>query len=108
MHRCSFVLKPRRASLLTKLSKRSNPSVAGLDAALRAHGRDRVFLDVWVANDHALRKVSDRSTAPELALLDGETRVAGLTTEYWDFGVTVDLAPPSADTVLGYPAQQPA
>ena len=75
VHRCSFLLKPRRTSLLTRMGKR---------------------------NDHALRKVREHSTALEL---DGETSAVAVTAEYRDFGVSVDLAAPSADQVLGYPAE---
>jgi hypothetical protein len=105
VHRCSFLLKPQRASLLTRLGKTEDPSVAELYATLAASGRDRVFLDVWLADDHALRKVREHSTALELALLDGVTRVVEITAEYSDFGVSVDLVAPSADQVLGYPAE---
>jgi hypothetical protein len=80
--------------------------VAGLYATLRAIGRDRVFLDVWLADDHVLRKVREHTTALEPALLDGVTSVVALTTEYTDFGVNVDYAAPSADLVLGHPAEQ--
>lgn len=103
VHRCSFLLKPRRGALLTRLSKAKHPSAAGLYAALRANGRDRIFLDVWLADDHALRKVRQHSTALELALLTGGTQTTAATFEFGDFGVNVDLAPPPAGQVLGYP-----
>jgi hypothetical protein len=105
VHRYSLVLKPRRPSLLTGLGRKNEPSVAALYAALQAHGRDRVFLDVWLAGDHTLRQARERSTAPESALL-GREKVAAATVEYWDFGVNVDLAPPPVEQVFGYPAEQ--
>lgn len=80
--------------------------MAELYATLREQGRDRVLLDVWLASDHTLRKVRLHSTALELALLDGRTNVVALTAEYWDFGVSVDISAPSADQVLGYPAER--
>jgi hypothetical protein len=106
VHRCSFLVKPRRTSLPTRLGKREDPSVAELSATLRAIGRDRVFLDVWLADDHVLRKVREHTTALEPALLDGVTSVVALTTEYTDFGVPVDYAAPPIDLVLGHPAEQ--
>ena len=79
LRRCSFLLKPQRTSLLARLGKR--------------------------AEGHALRKVREHSTALELALFDGVTRVVAASGEYSDFGVGVGLAAPSADQVLGYPAE---
>lgn len=106
VHRLSFLLKPRRPSLLTRLIKQQDPSVDELYARLRAHGRDRVFVDVWLASDHTLRKVREHSTAQEVALLAGDTASAASTADFWDFGVSVDLAAPPTDQVLGYPAER--
>jgi hypothetical protein len=106
VHRWSFLVKPRRTSLLTRLGRREDPSAAELYATLRSHGRDRVFLDVWLGDDHALRKVREHTTALEPALLDGATSVVAMTVEYTDFGVSVDFAAPPADQVLGHPAEQ--
>jgi hypothetical protein len=101
--RYSFLLKPRNTSQLTALRRKEDPSVAELYGSLRADGRDRVFLDVWVAADHTVRKVRHNSAALELALLDGVTPIAAETAEYWELGVRVDFAAPSPDQVLGYP-----
>jgi hypothetical protein len=79
------------------------PSVAKLHAHLRVHGRDRLTLDVWLADDMTVRRMRQHGTGLELALLDGRTRVVTETTDYWDFGVTADLAAPPADQVLGDP-----
>jgi hypothetical protein len=104
VHRCSFLLKPKGTSSLSRPREKKDPSVAELEATLSALGRDRVFLDVWLADGLALRKVREHSTALKRALLDGSTSVVATTAEYLDFGVSVDLAAPSADQVLGYPA----
>jgi hypothetical protein len=79
------------------------PSLAKFRAHLLAHGSDRLTLDVWLAEDQAVRKVREHKTALKLALLDGRTNIVGGTREYWDFGVRVDLAAPPAEQVLGNP-----
>jgi hypothetical protein len=87
------VIRPRRSEKV--------PVLAELHAHLRSHGRDHLELDAWLAEDHSLRRFREHSDADELALLNGQTAVAALTREYWDYGVSTDLTVPSPDQVLG-------
>jgi hypothetical protein len=91
VHRYSFLIKPRRKTIL--------------HTHLQGHGLDRVNLDIWLAADQTIRKIRDQKTALEIALFDGRTNTVSSTAEYSDFGAAVDLAAPPADEVLGSPAE---
>jgi hypothetical protein len=99
VHRYSFSLKPRRGSFPAGVPDMEKD----LHAHLHAHGLDRLSLDIWLQGDQAVRKIRVHEKGLDLALLDGRTSIVTGTREYSDFGVTVDLAAPAADEVLGSP-----
>jgi hypothetical protein len=103
VRRYSFLIKPVRKSA----SEEKDQPVAELYTHLRAHGSDRLTLDIWLAGDQTVCKVREHVTGLELALLDGQTNVVAATREYWDYGVSVDLVAPPDDQVLGNPSEHP-
>ena len=108
VRRYSFLIRPRRASFLTRLLGREDPFVRRFRAHLLAHGSDLIELDVWLARDSTVRRMRMHGTASELALLEGRTSTVTMTQDLSDFGADVGLAAPPAELVLGHPDEQPA
>jgi hypothetical protein len=91
VHRYSFLVSPRRAKPV--------PGMASLHAHLRAHGRDRLTVHAWLADEAVLRKVRLHYSPA----FPRDRRVRGEIEDYSDFGIAVDLAAPRPDQITGKP-----
>jgi hypothetical protein len=87
----------RYAFRVETLRDHEDAAISRMYDHLRHHQTTRVLFEVWLTDDGDLRRTCERAKAHQQVQA---YTLQGWTTDYWDFGVTTEIAVPSPDQIL--------